>query len=129
MSDNIRLLYVKCSPVENETVVYAFFCLLPIKFIYSVPSVPAVAVLQLSFHCKLGFVCGTRLIVRDRTFVTNRFSFELFITKPRKQRKIFRIGGDHRQCAGDHVAVLDDSSFTSVYLTFSTRSMDSKLIN
>jgi len=39
MSDNTRLLYVKYSPVETETVVYAFFCLLPIKFIYSVPPI------------------------------------------------------------------------------------------
>lgn len=67
--------------------------------------------------------------MRDRTFVTNSFSFELFITKPRKQGKIFCIGDDHPQCAGDHVAVLDDSSFTSFNLTFSTRRMDAKLIN
>jgi len=67
--------------------------------------------------------------VRDRTFVTNSFAFELFITKPRKQGKIFRIGYDHPQCAGDLVAVLDDSSFTSLNLTFCTRRMDAKLIN
>jgi hypothetical protein len=43
--------------------------------------------------------------------------------------KIFRIGDDHPQCAGDHVAVLGDSSSTSLYLIFSSRRMDAKLIN
>lgn len=56
------------------------------------------------------------------------FRSSFFITKPRKQGEIFRIGDDHPQCAGDHVAVLDYSSFTSLYLTFSTRKMDAKLI-
>jgi hypothetical protein len=65
--------------------------------------------------------------MRDRTFVTHSFSFELFVvTKPRKQRN---DGNHHPQCAGVHVFMLDDSSFASLYLTFSTRRVDAMLIN